>query len=262
MEFQELVKLVDALRGEKGCPWDKKQTLDSLKPYLVEEVYEAVEAIDQGNLSRLQEELGDLLFHIVFLSRVCSEEGQFGIDDVITFIHAKMKRRHPHVFGGNAKANAEEVLKHWHDMKGEERAQKGQISLMDGIPTPLPALQKAEKVQRRAAQVGFDWEKAEDVLAKVSEELEELERAISHGRQDAISEELGDLLFSVVNVGRFLRVDAEGALRATVGKFIQRFREMERRLAEKGRTLDEAPLGEMDAEWEALKGERASGDTP
>ncbi len=260
MSFQDLVQLMDTLRGEKGCPWDKKQTLHSLKPFLIEETYEVIEAIEHDDPERLKEELGDLLFHILFLSKVSADTGRFGIEDVITFEHEKMTRRHPHVFGPNPNQDAQQVLQQWYQMKREERAQKGCPSLMDGIPSSLPALQKAQKVQRRAAQVGFDWEKSEDVLEKISEEAEELRTAISQRRENDVSEEMGDLLFSVVNLCRFLNVDAEGALQGTIAKFEKRFRAMERRVAAREKTLGGLSLEEMDAEWEAVK--RNEKETP
>jgi len=302
MGFQDLVNLMDRLRAEKGCPWDKKQTLDSLKPFLIEETYEVIEAIENSQPEKLREELGDLLFHILFMSKVSADEGTFDIEDVIRFVYEKMRRRHPHVFGpvgaqlavGDSQADkaapdalkpaglraaipksggsqkgsdaapqdADEVLERWYEIKQQERDHKGISSLMDGIPRHLPALQKAQKVQRRAAQVGFDWEKAEDVLEKISEEMAELSEAISRRREDDIAEEVGDLLFSVVNVCRFLDVDAEDALRGTIAKFTERFREMERRVATGGSTLRDLSLEEMDTEWEAVKakGKRTSED--
>lgn len=303
MNFQDLVNLMDALRGEKGCPWDKKQTLDSLKPFLIEEAYEVIEAIEQGEPEKLKEELGDLLFHILFMSKVSADMGTFDIEDVIKFEHEKMTRRHPHVFGprggrpvseaphvarpgrqsgdvpkrdsrsrdaaerqgGPSKRgeeessspilpkDGEEVLRQWYAIKRQERADKGITSLMDGIPRKLPALQKAQKVQRRAAQVGFDWEKPEDVLEKISEEIQELRAAISGRHQDDVSEETGDLLFSVVNMCRLLDVDGESALRGTIAKFARRFRAMEQRAAAAGKTLKDFSLEEMNAEWEAVK---------
>lgn len=215
MSFQDLVELLNALRGEKGCPWDKQQTLDSLKPFLIEETYEVIEAIEHNDPEKLKEELGDLLFHIVFLSKVSADKGDFGIEDVIASAHAKMTRRHPHVFGvssddasannanlpektdadaATAGAHAElpentvanpstqspaQVLDHWYEMKQRERKAKGLTSLMDTIPQHLPALQKAQKVQRRAAEVGFDWQRPEDVLEKISEEMHEVSDALA-----------------------------------------------------------------------------------
>jgi len=294
VSFQDLVELMDALRGERGCPWDKEQTLDSLKPFLIEEAYEVIEAIEHNDSDKLKEELGDLLFHILFMSKVSAEMGKFSIDDVAKFVHWKMTRRHPHVFGphsGRQTAETEsrsaeavsgaaqpescssrseglsegaglgkvtsqrsaQVLKQWYEMKQEERARKGSTSLMDGIPSHLPALQKAQKVQRRAAQVGFDWEKPEEVLEKISEEVRELRQAIARHDQGHICEEIGDLMFSVVNVCRFLKVDAEGALRGTIAKFAERFRAMEQQAAASGKTLTGLSLEEMDTLWESIK---------
>jgi tetrapyrrole methylase family protein/MazG family protein len=268
MGFQLLVELMNTLRGEKGCPWDKRQTLGSLRPFLIEEAYEVIEAMEQDDTDKLKEELGDLLFHILFISKVCADRGTFDIQDVIQFEYDKMRRRHPHVFGPDPGDNPDEVLKHWYELKREERAAAGKKSLMDGIPRVLPALQKAQKVQRRAAEVGFDWEKIEDVLEKISEEVQELKQAISRREQESISEEMGDLLFSMVNVSRFLRIDAEQALREAVNKFSTRFRTMEQRVAARGKKLADLSLREMDAEWDAIKaeatetsGEKSGGDT-
>ena len=303
MSFQDLVELLNALRGEKGCPWDKQQTLDSLKPFLIEEAYEVIEAIEHKDPEKLKEELGDLLFHIVFLSKVSADEGKFDIEEVIEFAHAKMRRRHPHVFGASseeasgkdanlpAKAvvasmetdalaaptdgsrgelpgdasrqSAAQVLNQWYQMKQQEREGKGLTSLMDSIPHNLPALQKARKVQRRAAQAGFDWEKPEDVLEKISEEMHELREALARREAQHVAEELGDLLFSVVNLSRLVEVDAEGALRGTISKFMRRFREMERRVKAGGRDLKQLSLAEMDAIWTEIKqggNERAQGN--
>ncbi len=278
--FQKLVELMDALRGEKGCPWDKEQTLDSLKPFLIEEAYEVIEAIEQGVPDKLKEELGDLLFHILFISKVSDEMGGFDIADVIDAEHRKMTRRHPHVFGSRSVApeapredstapdkpledgaalgnvtspKSAHVLKQWYETKREERHEKGITSMMDGIPHHLPALQYAQKVQRRAAQVGFDWEKPGDVLGKILEELQEVSVATGRGDPEELAEELGDLLFSVVNICRFLRVDAEGALRRTIRKFTGRFRAMERQAAADGATLGELSLEEMDRLWDSIK---------
>jgi len=303
VSFQDLVELLNALRGEKGCPWDKQQTLDSLKPFLIEEAYEVIEAIEHKDPEKLKEELGDLLFHIVFLSKVSADEGKFDIEEVIEFAHAKMTRRHPHVFGtssekappkeanlaartdpesrktdplarptegkgaeppGDAtRPSAAQVLNHWYQMKQQEREGKGLTSLMDSIPHNLPALQKARKVQRRAAQAGFDWEKPEDVLEKISEEMHELREALARREAQHVAEELGDLLFSVVNLSRLVEVDAEGALRGTISKFMRRFREMERRVKAGGRDLKQLSLAEMDAIWTEIKqggNERAQGN--
>lgn len=291
MSFQDLVELLNALRGEKGCPWDKQQTLDSLKPFLIEEAYEVIEAIDHKDPEKLKEELGDLLFHVVFLSKVSADQGQFGVEDVIASAHTKMTRRHPHVFcapSGTAPApnaslpengdardtqagassippedmpaepsahSSAQVLDRWYEMKQKERKAKGLTSLMDAIPQHLPALQRAQKVQRRAAQVGFDWEKPEDVLEKISEEMREVTDALERRDASQVAEELGDLLFSVVNLCRLLEVDAEGALRGTIAKFMQRFREMERRVRGSGKDLNQLALSEMDALWNKIKAE-------
>ena len=242
------------LRSEDGCPWDRKQTLDSLKRYLVEETYEVLDAIDGGDRRQLEEELGDLLLQVVFQSQLCEEEGSFDLDDVATNICEKLVRRHPHVFGDVAVQDADEVLRNWHAIKQDEKGGAAPRSAVDGIPRHLPALHKAHEVQHRAAKVGFDWEEIRQVLAKVEEEVEEVREALQQDDRDAAAAELGDLLFAVVNLSRFLGRHAEEALNEAVGKFVRRFREMESRVHAQGHRLQDRSLAQLDAVWDEVKG--------
>jgi len=253
MEFQKLIELMATLRGENGCPWDKKQTLETLKPYLIEETYELIDAIESKEAGRVKEELGDLLFQIVFLSRVCCDRGLFSIENVIEEIHSKMIRRHPHVFGEVKADTSKEVLDQWYRIKSKEKKKKKKTSVTDDIPKNLPALRKAFRLQRKVAVVGFDWSKIEDVMKKVDEELAELRKGIEQENHDAIEEEIGDLLFSIVNAARYLNIDAENALNKTIAKFTERFRQIETKLTANGKNIEEFTLEQMDAEWEKVK---------
>lgn len=252
MSLSRLVEIVERLRGEGGCPWDRKQTHQSLKPQLVEEAYEVVDAIDSGDPGALAEELGDILLHVVFHSQLAKEKGQFDITDVIDGIVEKMIRRHPHVFGGEEVDSTKEVLRNWERMKQEEKGDSP--SVMDGIPEALPALIAAFKVQAKAARLGFDWRKVEDVIAKVNEEIAEFGEALDSGNRDSMEDEMGDLLFAVVNLARFCEVDPELALRRTLKKFISRFKHIEEYAASHGIEIEDMSLEEMDAIWEAAKG--------
>ena len=258
MEFDKLVELMARLRGKKGCPWDRKQTVETLKPYLIEETYELVDAIESKDPEQIKEELGDLLFQIVFLSRVCTDNDWFSIKDVIQKIHDKMIHRHPHVFGEVKAGTPAQVLDQWYRIKSEEKSGKkrpGKSSVVDDIPVHLPALRKAFRLQRKVAMVGFDWSEIEDVLNKVDEELAELHEGIRNENHDAIEEEIGDLLFSIVNTARFLNIDAENALNRTITKFMERFRQVESNLTADGKSLKEFSLEEMDAQWDKVKEE-------
>ncbi|MFH0787041.1 MAG: nucleoside triphosphate pyrophosphohydrolase [Pseudomonadota bacterium] len=221
--LDDLKALMARLRGENGCPWDRKQTAQSLKIYLLEETYELAEALDRGAPSEIKEELGDLLFQIVFLCRVFEEQGDFEVDQVIEAIYKKMIRRHPHIFGNKSWENADQVVQGWQDLKASEK--KGQDPF-ESIPVTEPSLLKAHRISQRAAGLGFDWPHIEGVLEKVREELRELEEAIQENDLPAAGEELGDLLFTLVNVGRFLGIPAENALRNANQKFLKRFRIM------------------------------------
>jgi nucleoside triphosphate diphosphatase len=256
MDFSKLVQLMARLREEGGCPWDRKQTIETLKPYLIEETYELVDAIESKEPGQIREELGDLLFQVVFLTRICQDNGWFDITEVIEQIHQKMVRRHPHVFGESSAETPEQVLDNWNKIKAIEKAKQGKTSVTDDIPQKLPALRKAFRLQRKVAMVGFEWSKIEDVLAKVDEELGELRQGIREENHDSIEEELGDLLFSIVNTARFLNIDAENSLNKTITKFIDRFKKVENNLTAAGKRIDQFTLEEMDAEWEKIKKER------
>lgn len=250
--FDELVSVVARLRGEGGCPWDRAQTLASFRPYVIEEAYEVVEAIDRGDLPDLRKELGDVLFQVVMLARMAEEDGAFGLDEVLDGIVRKMIDRHPHVFdAGHVPVRDEGSVAAWEMRKTKERAG----SALDGVPDALPALLRAHRVSEKAGAVGFDWPDAPSVRAKVGEELGELDDAIASGDAARIGEELGDLLFAVVNLGRHLPVSAEDALRAATRKFEGRFRRVEARLAATGRTVHDAGLDELEAHWQASKRE-------
>lgn len=244
-----------ALRAENGCPWDREQTRESLKPFLIEETYEVLEAIDEGDPRMMREELGDLLFQIVFHCRIAEERGEFTAADVINGIADKMTSRHPHVFGGERCATSEEVVQQWEKRKKEEG--KMRESVLEGIPKELPALIRAHRIQARASRVGFDWQRVEDVLEKLEEELGEFREALGKKDQREIEDELGDVFFSLVNIARFVDVNPEDALRKTISRFISRFRHIEIRAAEAGRSLSDMSLEEMDSLWdEAKKGEK------
>lgn len=251
-DLKRLVEIMAALRGEKGCPWDKEQTRESLKPFLIEETYEVIEAIDEGNPGKIREELGDLLFQIVFHCQIAKERGEFDISGVINSIAEKMEGRHPHVFGDACFETSEEVLRQWEERKKEEGKNLG--SILEGIPATLPALLKAHRIQARASRVGFDWQHVGEVMGKLDEELEEFRAAMGRRDQTEIEDELGDLFFVLVNISRFVGVNPEDALRKTISKFISRFRHIEMKAAETGRRLSDMTLEEMDALWEEAKG--------
>ena len=241
------------LRGPAGCPWDREQTLASLPPCLVEECFETLEAIDEGVPERIREELGDVLLQVVFQARICEEAGWFRFEDVAAAIAEKLTRRHPHVFGDVRVSGAREVLRNWEAIKRRERGAAPATSAVDGVPRHLPALQEADQVQRRAARVGFDWDDLAPVIAKLDEEITELRAAMAGGEAVQIRDEIGDVLFTVVNLARFLQVNAEHALHATTRKFVRRFREVERRTREAGRSMAESSLDTLDAAWNAVK---------
>ncbi len=247
--LKKLIEIMEKLRIK--CPWDREQTRESIKPFLIEETYEVIEAIDEGEPEKLKEELGDLLFQIIFQCQIAKERGEFTIDDVMEHIASKMVSRHPHVFGDAEYKTAEEVLEQWEERKKEEGKQRE--SLLEGIPKELPALIKAHRVQSRAAKVGFDWKDISDVLEKLNEELREFREAIDKKNQEEIEDELGDIFFSLVNISRFVGVNPEDALRKTISKFISRFRHIEIKAKEMGKNLSEMTLEEMDKLWEEAK---------
>jgi MazG family protein len=250
--FDELVQLMTTLRGPDGCPWDRKQTLPSLKPFIIEEAYEVVDAIDRDDRRALAEEVGDLLLEAVFVAELTREEGTFDIYDSITAIHEKLVRRHPHVFGDVEANDAEQVLVNWEKLKNEERKAEDK-SLLAGVPQALPALLKASRLTEKAARVGFDWRGAEDVFAKVDEELQEVHEAIRSGVESNVHDEIGDLLFTIANLARKLNVNPEEALQSTNRKFTTRFESMEREARSAEKNLDQYSLEEMDAMWERAK---------
>ena len=255
-EFDRLVEIMRRLRGPGGCPWDRQQTHESLQRYFIEEVYEALEAIDDRDWERLRCELGDVMLQVVFHAQLAEEAGRFNIRDVLQCINEKLIRRHPHVFGNVKVDNADQVLVNWEHIKVTQEGERRE-SVLDGIPRGLPALQEAEKVQKRAARVGFDWPDVSGVWDKVQEEIDELKREADGGDAERIEAELGDLLFAIVNLARFLGVDPERALRRATRRFGERFREVERAARESGRKLEEMTLEEMDELWEAAKGGEA-----
>ncbi len=256
--FTELVEIMARLRGENGCPWDRQQTHESLKPYLVEEAYEVLEAIDEQDASTLCEELGDLTLQVVFHAQLAEEAGAFARADVLAAICEKLKRRHPHVFGDVVAETAQEVLFNWEQIKHAERRRlQGKASLLDGVPRELPALLRAHRLQEKASRVGFDWAEAREVLRKVEEEMAELRGAMDGQAPERVEAELGDLLFALVNLGRFLAVNPEEALRKTIARFIRRFQYIEESLARQGQTPGTVTLQEMDALWEQAKAQEA-----
>jgi MazG family protein len=272
--FEDLVALQARLRAPNGCPWDREQTHESLRTFLVEETYEALEALDSGDAGKFAGELGDLLLQIIFHARLAEEAGRFTVSDVIRGVHDKMVRRHPHVFGKVKARNSSDVLKNWEQLKAEERrADAGRAqasesaSILDGVPRTLPALLEAHQLTRRAANIGFDWEHAEGLFEKLAEETAELRVALDkdagRGRgaapkrpSPAVEEEMGDLLFVTVNLARFLGLDAEIALKKANRKFTGRFQWMEREAGRSGKKLAEVPRERMERLWEASKEHR------
>lgn len=250
--FEDLVALMTTLRGPDGCPWDRKQTLADLKPYVIEEAYEVVDAIDRDDRAALLEEIGDFLLEAVFITEITREEGTFDVYDSITAIHDKLVRRHPHVFGDVEANDAEQVLVNWEKLKSAERKAENK-SVLSGVPQSLPALLKASRLTEKAARVGFDWRRTEDVFEKLDEELGELKDAIGTGEQQHIHDELGDLLFTIANIARKLNVNAEEALQSTNRKFSRRFEAMESQVHGRGQNLDELTLEEMDKLWDDAK---------
>src|SRR4051794_25792924 len=250
--FDDLVQLMQKLRGPDGCPWDRKQTLTSLKPFVIEESYEVIDAIDRDDRAALAEELGDFILQAVFIAELTREEGSFDIYDAITAIHDKLVRRHPHVFADVEANDAEQVLVNWEKQKNEERKAENK-SVLAGVPQSLPALLRASRLTEKAARVGFDWRRTEDVFHKLDEEIAELHEAINSGDASHVEEEVGDLLFTIANIARKLNVNAEEALQSTNRKFSRRFESMESKVRESGRNVDQLTLEEMDALWDEAK---------
>ena len=266
--LEQLIAIMDRLRDPReGCPWDREQTFETIAPFTIEEAYEVADAIERGDLDGLKEELGDLLFQVVFHARMAEEAGRFDFEQVAAAICDKLVRRHPHVFGDASIGSATEQTQAWEAHKARERSEHAaaigdSAGVLDGVPVSLPALSRAAKLQRRAARVGFDWEAVDDIFGKIEEELAELREALRHGDDaDHITEELGDLLFAMVNVARYLERDPEAALRKANAKFERRFRYIEDGLARQGREFQDVTLGDMDALWDEAKNkERTKGN--
>jgi len=249
--FEKLVQIMDELREK--CPWDRKQTIQSLRQMTLEESYELVDAITENDWKSISEELGDLLLHIVFYSKIAAEQNQFSIEDVINGISQKLIDRHPHIYGNVEVQNDEDVKRNWEKLKLKE----GKLSILSGVPKTLPALIKAMRLQEKAKQVGFEWENKDQVWEKVKEEENELKQAISENNQQMIEEEFGDLMFSLVNFARFLNIDAENALEITNKKFMNRFTQMEEKAIGSGKNLKDMSLQEMDSIWNQIKRNKA-----
>jgi tetrapyrrole methylase family protein/MazG family protein len=256
--FAELVSVMARLRGEGGCPWDREQTRESLQPFLIEEAYEVLDALESGDAAAIKEELGDVLFQVVFHARVAEERGEFSVGDVLEALVTKMVRRHPHVFADRVVTSSREALAQWEAIKQAETG-PGRRSVLHGIPRRLPALQRAQRLQQRASRVGFDWGSPEEALGKVREEVSELDAALAEREPEAIAAELGDLLFAVVNVARLAGPDPEAALQRAVERFRERFQSMEADADARGQELGAMTLEEKEQLWaDAKSRERAS----
>ena len=251
--FEELVDVIATLRSENGCPWDREQTHETLKSTLIEETYETLEAIDTGDPSKLKEELGDLLLNIMLQAQIADEDKNFDIYAVIETLTEKLIRRHPHVFGDVDVEDSEAVIKNWEAIKRQEAGYEDRKSVLDGIPNAMPTLLRAQKIQVRAKRVGFDWEELTDVIAKVEEELDEVKTSISSDEPEAVAMELGDLLFAIVNLCRFMEIQAEETLRQANRKFIARFKWMEAELERRGTNFEAQDFESLDAVWEEAK---------
>ena len=251
--FKKLTEIVDTLMGENGCPWDKVQTRESLKPYLVEEAYETLEALDNNNPEEIKEELGDLLYQVLFHAKISENKNEFNITDVVESISHKMVHRHPHVFKEENLETPEEVVTQWEEIKSKEKGKANRESVLDGIPPNLPGLLRAQKLQKKAAKQGFDWDKIDDVFDKLDEEVAEFKEAVLSGKETDMTSELGDIIFVLVNIAKFKKIDAEEALRATNNKFIKRFQYIEGEVTKRGKTLKETSLEELERYWQEAK---------
>jgi nucleoside triphosphate diphosphatase len=254
-KFQRLVDIMSRLRGPDGCPWDREQTFDTIKPYTLEETYEVLDAIDRRDWSDLAEELGDFLLQAVFYAQMAAEKDLFRIENALDAINEKLIRRHPHVFGDQSAQTAGDVKRIWGEVKAAEKKEKGNApeTLLGGVPRALPALVEAQQIASRAAGVGFDWENPDQVIDKLHEELAEFNQARLDAAHSELEDELGDMLFVIVNLARFVKVDPEQALRRTNAKFRERFGYIERKLSEQGRTPEQATIDEMEALWQEAK---------
>lgn len=248
--FSRLVDIMNDLREK--CPWDRKQTIETLRPLTIEETYELVDAITNNDWQGIKEELGDILLHLVFYAKIAEEKNQFTLDEAINTICDKLVRRHPHIYGNVEVNNDEDVKRNWEQIK----IQEGKKSVLSGVPSSLPAMVKATRIQDKVKQVGFEWDNKEDVWSKVEEEIGELKEAIANNNQEEIEEEFGDVMFSLINYARFLRVDAEGVLERTNKKFMNRFNAMEEEALKMNKSLADMSLSEMDALWNEIKSKR------
>ncbi|HIA31682.1 MAG TPA: nucleoside triphosphate pyrophosphohydrolase [Nitrospinaceae bacterium] len=251
--LSKLIKITDTLMGEDGCPWDKVQTRESLKPYLVEETYEVLDALDANDPEKIKDELGDLLYQILFHSKISSLKGEFNFRDVIDNLSEKMVRRHPHVFKEGELNTPDQVVKQWEEIKRNEKNQANQKSILDNIPKNLPSLLRAQKLQKKAAKEGFDWDQISDVFDKLDEEIVEFKEAVLKKKSADIQNEIGDMIFVITNIAKCYKIDAEEALRSTNNKFIKRFQYIEQKIKAKGKTLKDSPLEEMERYWQEAK---------
>lgn len=249
-QFEELVRIVKKLRAPDGCPWDRDQNNASLLPYFLEEAYEVIESVDAKDWKTLKEEIGDILLHMVFQADIMEENDEFTISDALQHINEKLVRRHPHVFGGVSADAPKTAKQNWEEVKHKEKKRK---SRLDGVPTNLPALVRAQRLQEKASYAGFDWDVVEQVWDKVHEEILEVKEAQSQGAKHHIEEEIGDVIFAIVNLARFLEIPAEDALRKTNKKFTDRFAKVETELKRRGKEVEDSNLEEMDAIWESVK---------
>ena len=248
--FTKLLNIVSQLRGPDGCPWDKEQTHKSLLPYFLEEAYEVIEGVEAGDMNSLKEELGDVLLHVVFQADIAQKNSEFTIEDSLNYVNEKLVRRHPHVFGDKKADAAFHAKQNWESAKHKEKKRK---SRLDGVPETLPALTRAQRLQEKASYTGFDWENIEQVWGKINEEIQELKEAQTDGIKKHIEEEIGDVIFSIVNLARFLNISAEFALRKTNKKFTTRFKAVEDELENRGKTVEDSNLEEMDTIWNEVK---------
>ena len=262
-KFERLVEIMRTLRSKEGCPWDLEQTLETLRPFIIEEAYEVIDAIDQGDKTQLMEEIGDLVFECVFLAQLCTENNDFSIEDSLQTVNDKLVRRHPHIFGPNKTGNKQhglnhkssgEVIEQWNLIKAQERKDAGQDpGVVSGIPKSLPGLLRSFKIGQRAASTGFDWPKTTDVIEKINEEVSEIRHALVRNETKNVEEEIGDLILAIANLSRKLGVEPETALQRANNKFEHRFDLLTKRIQESGRSLSETTQEELDKEWDKIK---------
>jgi tetrapyrrole methylase family protein/MazG family protein len=251
--FKKLIDIINTLMGENGCPWDVVQTRESLKPYLVEEAYETLEALDSNQPEKIKDELGDLMYQVLFHAKISENRKEFDITGVIDNLAEKMVRRHPHVFEDSKADTPDAVIDQWEHIKISEKSNRDHKSVLDSVPKNLPSLARAQKLTRKAAKHGFDWQEIKDVFAKLDEEVAEFKEAVLSGKDENITDELGDILFVLVNIARHKKIDAEEALRGTNNKFIQRFQYIEAKVEQSGKTLKDTPLDQLEHYWQEAK---------